>query len=116
MVFLPELLPDMLSTLRIYLMTVCQCLHVIVLVQNVVLKYAACTTTGRVMPKTNTILVGNYLICDSAGTSTRFEIHPACPHNTTVVDDLACTLPCGAILLSDCGYVSEPLRHQLEAR
>jgi IS5 family transposase len=43
-------------------------------------------------------------------------LRPARAHDTTAVDDLAATLPFGAILLGDRGYVSEPLRHQLDAR
>ena len=32
------------------------------------------------------------------------------------MDDLACNLPFDTILRGDRGYVSEPLRHQLDAR
>ena len=57
-----------------------------------------------------------HLICDSAGIPARFVLRPSRPHDTTAVDDLACTLPFGSVLLGDRGYVSEPLRHHLDAR
>ncbi|MFN5936086.1 MAG: hypothetical protein ACK46D_17515, partial [Roseiflexaceae bacterium] len=37
-------------------------------------------------------------MCDSAGIPTRFVLRPARPHDTTAVDDLACTLPFGSVL------------------
>jgi IS5 family transposase len=57
-----------------------------------------------------------HLICDRAGIPTRFALRPALQHDTTAVDDLACTLPFGSVLIGDRGYVSEPLRHHLDAR
>jgi IS5 family transposase len=56
-----------------------------------------------------------HLVCDIAGIPIRFVVRPARFHDTTAVDDLACTLAFGTVLLGDCGYVSEPLRHQLDA-
>lgn len=56
------------------------------------------------------------LICDSAGIPTRFVLLLACPYDTTVVDNLVCTFPFGAILLGDRGYVSESLLHHLDDR
>jgi hypothetical protein len=65
---------------------------------------------GYAMPKTHAIFYWtHHPICDRIGI-------PALPHDTTAVDGLACTLPFGVILLSDRGYVSESLRHQLDAR
>ena len=57
-----------------------------------------------------------HLICDCTGIPTRFVLRPARQHDTTAVDDLACALPFGSVLLGDRGYVSEPLCHQLDAR
>jgi IS5 family transposase len=57
-----------------------------------------------------------HLVCDSAGIPIRFVLRPALLHDTTAVDDLACTLPFGTVLLGDRGYVNEPLCHQLDAR
>ena len=57
-----------------------------------------------------------HLICDRAGIPARFALRPARSHDTTAVDDLACRLPFGSVLLGDRGYVSEPLCHHLDAR
>ncbi len=57
-----------------------------------------------------------HLVCDTSGIPTRFLFRPARAHDTTAVDNLACTLPFGAVLLGDRGSVSEPLHHQLDAR
>ena len=57
-----------------------------------------------------------HLIYDSAGIPARFALRPVRPHDTTAVDDLACTLPFISVLLGDRGYVSKPLRHHLDAR
>jgi hypothetical protein len=68
------------------------------------------------MQKTNAISVGNPFVCDISGIPIRFVVRPARFHNTTAVDDLACTLPFGALVLEDRSYVSEPLRHQIDVR
>jgi hypothetical protein len=57
-----------------------------------------------------------HLVCDSVGIPIRLVVRPARMHDTTAVDDLACTVPFGAVLLGDRGSASEPLRHQLDAR
>jgi hypothetical protein len=83
-------------------------------VQSAVQKSVVRNMTGHAMPNTNAIL---------AGSSVSFVIVRASLHDmssahtdTTAVDDLACTLPFGSVLLGDRSYVSEPLRHHLDAR
>ena len=56
-----------------------------------------------------------HLVCDSVGIPIHFVVRPARLHGMTAVDDLAWTVPFGAILLGDRGSVSEPLRHHLDA-
>ena len=56
-----------------------------------------------------------HLVCDSSGIPICFVVRPTRLHDTTAVDDLACTLPFGTVLLGNRGYVSEPLRHHLDA-
>lgn len=46
----------------------------------------------------------------------RFVVRLARCHDTTAINFLACTFPFGAVLLGNCESVSEPLRHQLDAR
>ena len=57
-----------------------------------------------------------HLICDCTGIPARYVLRPSRPHDTTAVDALAYMLPFGSVLLGDRGYVSEPLRHHLDAR
>ncbi len=45
------------------------------------------------------------LICNRIDIPSRFVFRLARPHETTAVDDLACTLPFGAMLLGDRGYM-----------
>jgi IS5 family transposase len=114
---LPELLSDMLSTSHIYIidsMPIPVCRRA---------RAKRCTKVhgaqydGECHAKNERYFGWKlHLICDSAGIPARFVLRPARPHDTTAVDDLACRLPFGAILLGDRGYVSEPLCHQLDAR
>lgn len=117
MAYFPELLSDMLSTSTIYIidsMPIPVCRRA---------RAKRCTKVrgaqyhGKCYAKDERYFGWKlHLICDSAGIPARFVLRPARPHDTTAVDDLACTLPFGAILLGDSGYVSEPLCHQLDAR
>jgi hypothetical protein len=111
---LPELFSDMLSTSHIYIidsMPIQVCLRA---------RAKRCTKVrgaqyDRKCHAKNERYVGwkLHLICDRMGISARVVLRPARPHDTTIVDDLACTLPFGAIFP---GYVSEPLHHHLDAR
>jgi len=117
MAYLLELLSDMLSTSTIYIvdgMPIPFCRRA---------RATRCTKVhGAQYDRTGHAKNERYfgwklhLICDSAGIPARFVLCPACPYDTTAVDDLTCTLPFGSVLLGDRGYVSEPLRHQLDAR
>jgi hypothetical protein len=117
MSYLPELLSDMISTSTIYIIDsmpipVCRRARA-----KRCTKVRGAQYDGRCYAKDERYFGWKlHLICDSAGITARFVLRPARPHDTTAVDDLACTLPFGAILLGDRGYVSEPLRHQLDAR
>lgn len=117
MSYFPELLSDMLSTSTIYIidsMPIPVCRRA---------RAKRCTKVrgaqyhGKCYAKDEWYFGWKlHLICDSTGIPAHFVLRPAHPHDTTAVDDLACTLPFGAILLGDSGYVSEPLRHQLDTR
>jgi hypothetical protein len=117
MAYFPELLSDMLSTSTIYIIDsmpipVCRLARA-----KRCTKVRGAQYHGKCYAKDERYFGWKlHLICDSAGIPARFVLRPARPHDITAVDDLACTLPFGAILLGDCGYVSEPLCHQLDAR
>jgi IS5 family transposase len=117
MAYFPELLSDMISTSTVYIIDsmpipVCRRARA-----KRCTKVRGAQYDGRCYAKDERYFGWKlHLICDSAGIPARFVLRPARPHDTTAVDDLACTLPFGAILLGDRGYVSEPLRHQLDAR
>ena len=117
MAHLPELLGDMLSTSTIYIVDsmpipVCRRARA-----KRCTKVAGAQYHGKCYAKNEPYFGWKlHLVCDASGIPTRFLLRPARAHDTTAVDDLAATLPFGAILLGDRGYVSEPLRHQLDAR
>ena len=117
MAHMPELLADMLSTSTIYIIDsmpipVCRRARA-----KRCTKVAGVQYDGKCYAKNERYFGWKlHLICDSAGIPIRFVVRPARLHDTTAVDDLACTLPFGTVLLGDRGYVSEPLRHQLDAR
>ena len=117
MAYMPELLADMLSTSTIYIIDsmpipVCRRARA-----KRCTKVAGAQYDGTCYAKNERYFGWKlHLVCDVSGIPTRFLVRPARAHDTTAVDDLACTLPFGALLLGDRGYVSEPLRHQLDAR
>jgi IS5 family transposase len=116
MAHMPELLGDMLSTSTIYIVDsmpipVCRRARA-----KRCTKVIGATYEGTCSAKNERYFGWKlHLVCD-LGIPTRFLLRPARAHDTTAVVDLACTLPFGAVLLGDRGYVSEPLRHQLDAR
>jgi IS5 family transposase len=118
MAYMPELLADMLSTSTIYIidssMPIPVCRRA---------RAKRCTkVTGAQYDGTCYAKNERYfgwklhLVCDSSGIPIRFVVRHARFHDTTAVDDLACTVPFGTVLLGDRGYVSEPLCHQRDAR
>lgn len=56
-----------------------------------------------------------HLIYDIHGIPMRFMVLPARPHDITAVNGLAGTMPFGAIILGDRGYICEKTKHQLDA-
>ncbi len=117
MAYLPELLSDTLSTSTIYLidsMPIPVCRRA---------RAQRCAKVARA-PYDDKCSAKNkrsfgwelHLVCDSAGIPIRFVQRPARLRDTTVVDDLACTVPFGTVLLGDRGSVSELLCHQIDAR
>lgn len=117
MTYLPELLSDMLSTSTIYLidsMLIPVCRRVRA---KRCIKDAGAPYDGTYYAKNERYFGWKLLlVCDSSGIPIRFVVGPARLHDITAVDDMACTFPFGAVLLGDRGYVSEPIRHQLDAR
>ncbi len=114
---MPELLADMLSTSTIYIIDsipipVCRRARA-----KRCTKVAGAQYNGKCYAKNEHYFGWKpHLVSDSAGIPIRFVIGQARLHDTTAVDDLAYTLPFGAVLLGDRGNVSEPLRHQLDPR
>jgi len=117
MAYLPELLADMLSTLTIYII---DSMPTPVCCRARAKRYRkvhGAQYDGTCYAKNERYFDWKlHLVCDASGIPTRFLLRPARAHDTTAVDDFACTLPFGAMLLGDRGYVSESLCHQLEAR
>ena len=106
MAHLPELLGDMLSTSTIYIVDsmpipVCRRARA-----KRCAKVTGATYEGTCSAKNERYFGWKlHLVCDTLGIPTRFLLRPARAHDTAAVDDLACTLPFGAVLLGDRGYV-----------
>lgn len=117
MTYFPELLSDMLSTSTLYLIDsmpipVCRRARA-----KRCTKVAGVQYHGKCYAKNEPYFGWKlHFVCATSGIPTRFLLRPARAHDTTAVDDFACTLPFGAVMRGDCGYVGEPLCHQLDAR